>query len=110
MTFDELADFIEEQDIIYHTWKAGATDQEHILARMAKLTEEMGELADEVLGALGYQRQEKLDKRDPEGLGDEFADVIITTMLLAKSMKVDIPEALNRKMRKIQKRGFPDKE
>lgn len=106
MTFDELDDFIKERDDIYRQWKEGeATDRERVLARMAKLTEEVGELSDEVLGSLGYQRQEKLDARKPGGLEDEFADVIVTVMLLAKSMGVDIGMALEKNMQKIRTRG-----
>lgn len=111
MTFDELNDFIVERDRIYRAWKEGdATDNERILARMAKLAEEMGELSEEVLGSLGYQRQAKLDARTPESLGDEVADVIITTMLLAKAMGVDIAGSLERKMKKIRERSIANGE
>ena len=111
MTFDDLNDFIVERDAIYRSWKEGeATEKERILARMAKLTEEVGELSEEVLGSLGYQRQAKLDARTPHSLENELADVVITTMLLAKSMGVDMPKALEWTMNKIRTRSLEDGE
>lgn len=41
---------------------------------------------------------------DKNNLPNEFADVIITILLLAKSMDVDIPQALAEKIKKINKR------
>ena len=111
MDFDDLMDFIVERDAVYRKWKDGeAGNNERVLARMAKLTEEVGELSEEVLGSLGYQRQEKLDRRSPEGLKNELADVVITTMLLAKSMDVDMAEALEWTMNKIRTRSLADGE
>lgn len=111
MTFDDLNDFIVERDAIYRSWKeGGVSDGERVLARMAKLTEEVGELSEEVLGSLGYQRQEKLDRRLPEGIKNELADVVITTMLLAKSLDVDMAEALEWTMNKIRTRSLADGE
>ena len=39
-----------------------------------------------------------------ENLPDEFADVLITTLLLAQEMNVDIEKALEDKIKKIDKR------
>lgn len=79
-------------------------DEKRILAKMVKLTEEVGELADEVLAFSSLQRKEKLDKHNKENLAHEFADVIICTFLLAESMGVDIEDGLKKKMKKIEKR------
>lgn len=106
MTIDELNAFIEERDGIYRAMKDGnISERERILARTVKLMEEVGELSDEILGTLGHQRQSKLDLRKPEGLAEEFADVVITTFLIAKSMGVDMPAALEKKMEKIRVRN-----
>lgn len=75
-----------------------------ILAKMVKLTEEVGELADEVLGYNSLQRKEKLNKHNKNELLEEFADVVITTFLLAEAMKVDVEKALKSKIKKINKR------
>ena len=74
------------------------------MARTVKLTEELGELCNEVLAFNGDQRKEKLDKYDKNNLPNEFADVIITTLLLAKTMNVDIQEALKQKIKSINER------
>lgn len=75
-----------------------------ILARTVKLGEEFGELCEEVLAYNSLQRKQKLDNHDKENLPEEFADVIITTLLLAKSMNVSIETALEKKMQKLNQR------
>ncbi len=50
------------------------------------------------------QRKQKLKNLDKENLHGEFADVIITTLLLAKAMNIDIEKALEKKIEKINKR------
>jgi NTP pyrophosphatase (non-canonical NTP hydrolase) len=104
MEFKELQEFIEQQHQLFRSLKGGTltTEREDILGRAVKLSEEFGELSDEVLASMGLQRKGKLENRDPEGLSAEFADVIIVTFLLARSMNVDIPSALARKIEKIR--------
>ena len=106
MEFKELLEFIDAQDKRITEAFSGklSTRQETVLARTVKLTEELGELCEEVLSFNGYQRQEKLDAYDKKNLSHEFADVIITTLLLAKSMDVDIRSALAEKIKKINER------
>lgn len=106
MELKDLLDFIDLEDrrLIERFGKHSSTEQERILARTVKLTEELGELCNEVLSFNGDQRKEKLESYDKNNLPNEFADVIIVTLLLAKTMKVDIKEALIRKIEKINKR------
>jgi NTP pyrophosphatase (non-canonical NTP hydrolase) len=75
-----------------------------ILARTVKLGEEFGELCEEVLAYNSLQRKQKLDNHDRENLREEFADVIITALLLAKSMNVNIEKALEMKMQRLDQR------
>ncbi len=106
MELKELLEFIdlENRRLIEEFGKNYSTKKEVILTRTVKLTEELGELCDEVLASSGDQRQEKLNKRSSDDLSNEFADVIICTLLLAKSMDIDIKEALVKKIEKINKR------
>ena len=105
MRLKELLEFIDlENKRLIERFGKNSSQQERILARTVKLTEELGELCNEVLAFNGDQRQEKLDKHNKNNLPNEFADVIITTLLLAKSMNVDIREALKNKIKKINKR------
>lgn len=105
MTLDELQQYIEERDSVHRDTKNGTiSERERILLRTVKIMEEMGELSDEILGHLGHQREAKLDAREPGAMSDELADVVITTFLLAKALKVDIAKALEHKIEKIKNR------
>ena len=104
MQIKELQKFIKKEDKRLRKKFPKEDEEKRILARMVKVTEEVGELADEVLGYNSMQRKEKLDKHKKDNLSDEFADVVITTFLLAEIMKVDIEKALEHKIKKIDKR------
>jgi NTP pyrophosphatase (non-canonical NTP hydrolase) len=105
MQLQDLIKFIKKEDKRLRERFGNYKDEEkRILARTVKLTEELGELCDEVLSFNAMQRQEKLDKHDSDNLPDEFADVLITTLLLAEVMKVDVEKALKGKIKKINKR------
>lgn len=71
---------------------------------MVKLMEELGELTEAVLWSFGNQRKEKLSTFDHAHLESEFADVIISTLLLAHSMNMNIQTALESKIEEIEKR------
>jgi NTP pyrophosphatase (non-canonical NTP hydrolase) len=62
------------------------------------------ENSEEVLAYNLLQRKQKLDNCGKENLPEEFADVIITTLLLAKTMNVDVEKALEEKMQKLNHR------
>ena len=105
MDLKELLKFIKIEDERLKKYYGGYSDQEkRILARTVKLTEELGELCDEILAHNSIQRKQKLDNHNKDNLSEEFADVIITTLLLAKAMNVDIEKALERKIEKVSKR------
>jgi NTP pyrophosphatase (non-canonical NTP hydrolase) len=105
MQLKDLTKFIKKEDKRLREYYGNYKDEEkRILARTVKLTEELGELCDEVLSFNSMQRKEKLDKHNINNLSDEFADVIITTLLLAEVMDVDIEKALKGKIEKIDKR------
>ena len=78
--------------------------EKHCILSTMKLTEEVGELNEQILLHYGYSRKEKLEKYSPENLADEIADVIFTTMLIAKSLDIDIQKALSNKLQKIHTR------
>ncbi|MBU0959688.1 MAG: hypothetical protein KKB31_07105 [Nanoarchaeota archaeon] len=105
MDIKELIDFIKREDNNLKTRFGHYADEEkRTLARTVKLGEEFGELCNEILGNMSLQRKEKLSKRDKEDLEKEFADVIITTLLLAKSVNVDIEKAIENKIKEINGR------
>lgn len=105
MELNQLKEFVKIEDQRLNDRYKGLEDEgKRVLARTVKLTEELGELCEEVLSHSSLQRKEKLDAHDKDNLPGEFADVILTTMLLAESMKVDIEKALEMKIEKINKR------
>lgn len=71
------------------------------LFRTIKLMEEMGELAEEILGFTAVQRSPKMRPQNKEKLAEELADVIIVVLLLSRNLKVDVWAALEKKTRKI---------
>jgi len=103
MQMEDFKKFIDEQDALLRTTKhAGLSHRELVLTRTTKIMEEFGELCDEVLGSLGDQRAGKMEGKSSEDLADEFADVAITTFLLAKTMDINVMEALACKTEKIK--------
>jgi len=105
MEFKDLLQFIDAQDERLKEYYSELNDQEKIvLARTVKLAEELGELSQVVLAHLSLQRTQKLNKHDKDKLPEEFADVLVTTLLLAKSMNVDVESALENKIQTINKR------
>ena len=81
-----------------------SNQDKQIFACAIKLGEEFGELCQEVLFHSSLQRKSKMDKFKKENLSEEFADVLISTLLLAQEMNVDIEKALENKIKKIDKR------
>ena len=74
----------------------------HPLTNLARLAEEVGELAREVNHRFG----EKTKKREePEGdLGMEMADILFVLICMANREGIDLQEAFDRMMRKVETR------
>jgi NTP pyrophosphatase (non-canonical NTP hydrolase) len=105
MDLKDLMNFIAAEDEkLKRRYGSLSNQKEVILARTVKLGEEFGELCEEVLAYSSLQRKQKLDNHDKRNLQDEFADVIITALLLARSMNVDIEKALEMKMQRLNQR------
>jgi len=100
-----ISKFIEDEDsrikALYGNYK---DEQKRILVRTVKLGEEFGELCNEVLANEGLQNPIKNKSFKRANLEKEFADVIITTLLLARTLKIDIDKALDDKVKIIMER------
>ena len=106
MEMKELLEFVDRTLSNAGKWSF-YQDQDitkRIFAQTVKLTEEIGELSSEILWNTWVVRKEKLSRYSAETLQDEFADVIIVTIRLAKLMNVDIRSALKNKTEKIKQR------
>lgn len=75
--------------------------EKDILSRTVKLTEEVGELSNDILSILSLQRESKLKKFNKRNLYDEFADVILSTIILANTLRVDVSRAVKEKLKKV---------
>ena len=73
------------------------TPHERALTMTVKIQEELGELASEVLSAQGRQRSEKLGRHTTETLSAEFADVLLSTLVLGEELGIDVNAALQKK-------------
>ena len=72
------------------------------LAILARLTEEVGEVAREVNHRFG-QKPKRLDEADGD-LALELADVLFVTICLANSQGIDLDQAFERMMQKVTTR------
>ena len=104
MKLKDLLKFIEIESKRLRKYYPNIDEDKIILAQTVKLTEELGELCSKVLAHKSLQRKQKLDNYNKKNISEEFADVIITALLLAKTMNVDIEKALENKLKKINKR------
>ena len=74
----------------------------HPLTNMARLAEEVGELAREVNHRFG-QKTKKPDEPDGD-LGMEMADILFVLICMANREGIDLQEAFDRMMRKVETR------
>jgi NTP pyrophosphatase (non-canonical NTP hydrolase) len=70
-----------------------------------KIMEELGELCEEILSQEKIQRVEKLQNIESK-IDEELADVLITTLLLAENMSIDVINGLKKKIEKIKGRNY----
>lgn len=72
------------------------------LASMARMTEEVGELAREVNHFHG--EKQKKESEDEKEMSEELADVLFVLITMANSMDVDLTEAFQETMDKFNTR------
>jgi len=100
MELKELKKIIKsEKETLINRSRVEETEKEKILLRAVKLNEEVGELCEEILNKFENQRKEKIFNE--KNLRGELADVIITTMLLADKLNIDVEIALDEKVNEI---------
>lgn len=75
-----------------------------ILARLGKITEELGELNSAVHGELKLHRDDKQANHKREDVEKEWADLFNTVMLFGLVMDFDIPTAIEKRLVEIFKR------
>lgn len=108
MEIKDLSKFIDSEIKRLEDYYKDKDKDELTMAMGFKVVEEIGELFSELLAHKGYQRKEKLDKLNKEEIKKEFADVILTVLILAKRFDVDIESALKIKIEEIKKRAYKE--
>ena len=69
---------------------------------MARLMEEVGELAREVNHRFGPKKKKATEEK--KEIGDEIADIIFTLVCLANSLDIDLDESFGKMMDKLRTR------
>ncbi|MFD2115936.1 nucleotide pyrophosphohydrolase [Paenibacillus yanchengensis] len=99
MSEKTLHDIQQEVDQYISQFKTGYFSP---LALMARMTEEVGELAREVNHTYG-EKKKKLDEAD-SSIALELGDILFLLSCFANSMQIDLTEAHNKVMEKFQTR------
>lgn len=69
---------------------------------LARLAEEVGELARELNHHFGSKKKKSTEKKNE--IGDEMADIIFTLVCLANSLNIDLDKSFERMMKKLNTR------
>ena len=104
MFTSELNTFIKEQRERLKKYYNVSDQQTITLAGAVKLSEEVGELCAQILASVNLARKEKIQNHNINKLEEEFADVLITTLILAHTMNIDTEKALKDKIAIVTKR------
>lgn len=72
---------------------------------LVKIMEELGELSDQILAKNSYQRKEKLNNNRSE-LNKELTDVLLTTMILAENLDINLEQSLKERIKEIKNRDY----
>lgn len=105
MELNEILQFIEVQEKRLQQYfpEQLSNKEKRLFAHTIKLSEEVGELSEAVLASTNTQRKQKMTSKHTD-IGEEVADVIITTLILAQSYEIDIEKTLEQKIKKINER------
>lgn len=94
-----LASMQEEVDAYIQQFKAGYFGP---MAQMARLTEEVGELAREVNHYYGEKPKKMSEEQNT--VAEELGDVLFVTMIMANSLDIDLTEVFEKNMDKFNHR------
>ena len=104
MTLEELIRRYRRLDDYFDEKFPQLKNEYRILARLGKITEELGELNSAVHGKLGLHRQEKQKQYSSQEIATEWADLFNTVLLFGIVMDIDMPEALEKRLEEVFQR------
>lgn len=103
MEIQEVNKFIKDFEQVFNKKNIDPIPhKESVYRNMIKVTEEVGELSDQVLGNLAYQREDKRAKYSKEAMAGELADSLIALFYLAHDLDIDVEEALQKTITKVK--------
>lgn len=94
-----MAEMQQEVDDYIQQFKAGYFPP---MTQLARLTEEVGELAREINHYYG-EKQKKPEEAE-KTVAEELGDVLFVVMLMANSLDIDLTEVFNQNMEKFNQR------
>ncbi len=104
MEVKELSDFIDRTLTKGRYPALNYSIRERVFAQTLKISEEVWELSEQISWKFWWQRLDKVDKFSDEKLGDELADVILTTVRLARLLNIDMDKILKQKIEILRER------
>jgi NTP pyrophosphatase (non-canonical NTP hydrolase) len=93
------------------SWIAGhhtLPPEQDVLLRVLKLSEEVGEVAEAVIGATG-QNPRKGASHTWQDVEAELCDVIITAMVALRTLTPDAPDVFAGHLRRVAERSLEDR-
>lgn len=107
MQISELSEFLEwmrTQPAYQEMFQTTTSPKELSFAHSLKISEELGELNEQLLGKFWLQRSDKADRFSDEKLALEMVDVIFATLMLAKELNIDMEIAFQHKIEMLKNR------
>ena len=97
MELNELLSKTKKIDEYINLNNTQITKNERVLLKAAKLPEEVWEFYNELLKSLNFARKQKWEYSKEE-LEKELMDVLITTLVLANELEIDVEKQLTKKL------------
>jgi len=104
MNTEKIIKFIKDEDKRQRQYYPSDSIDKEVFARAVKLIEEVGEFFDYILKISYLQRKQKDAKYKKRGLEGEFADIIITSLLLAKALNINVDKSIQNRILEIENR------
>lgn len=98
MTIQDLVNNYRKVSVALDKKYPMSDKEKRIFARVTKMVEEFGELAEVSLAKARLQRESKGFDNVQQKMEEEFADVVSTLILLGIELDVDIEGAIQRKI------------
>lgn len=104
MTIQDLQNFLARVQIaLDERFGKNANKEVSVLSGMTKLTEEVWELAEQVM-IWKWRQDTRKWVYNPDALWAEVADVIFSVCMIAQALDIDIEQAIQMKKKKIEEK------